>query len=219
MRVRQHYSDELLALHNELNSFGNFAASAVQRALDALANQNIGLAREVIADDVRANAAQRSLEAHAVALIAMQQPVARDLRSIMAAITVGSELERIADYAKSIARFVIGSEHAQPLKPSAELLRLGNTALKVLQHALVALATLNAEDVNAIDREEEEVDQLYQQVLVSIAEGFTADPEGAPRAADLLFVAHNLERIADRSTNIAERVIYYASGQMVELNP
>lgn len=219
MRVRQHYDEELQALHQQLNEFGDFALAAVKQALEALRRQDLELARAVVAGDVRANEAQHRLDAHAVTLIATQQPVARDLRKIMAAIAVGSELERIADYAKGIARFVIGADGAPPLKPPVALLELGSAATEVLQHAIAALNTLDAQASRAINGEEDQVDRLYKQALASIAEVLATHPGGARRAADLLFIAHDCERISDRATNIAEQIIYYVSGDTVELNP
>lgn len=219
MRVRQHYDEELQALHQQLNEFGDLTLAAVNQALAALRQQDRDLARTVVAGDMRANEAQHRLDAHAVTLIATQQPVARDLRKIMAAIAVGSELERIADYAKGIARFVIGTDGAPPLEPPTALLALARAAGEVLTHVIAALRTLDAQAARAINGEEDQVDRLYEQALVSIAEVLATHPGGAGRAADLLFIAHDCERIADRSTNIAERIIYYVSGEMVELNP
>lgn len=219
MRIRQHYDEELQALHRQLNEFGDIAVAAVNQALEALRRQDVNLARTIVASDVRANETQHRLDAHAVMLIATQQPVARDLRKIMAAISVGSELERIADYAKGIARFVVGADGAPPLEPPAALLALGDAAAAVLTHAIAALRTLDAEAARGINGEEDQVDRLYEQALASIAEVLATHPGGAKRAADLLFIAHDCERIADRSTNIAEQIIYYVSGETVKLNP
>lgn len=219
MRVRQHYDEGLLALHQQLSELGALAATAVGRALDALAHQNLELARQVIADDKQADKAELQLQSRAVTLIATQQPVARDLRSILSAIAVANELERIADYAKGIAKLVVGSDGAPPLQASEELLRLGAAAHAMLGHTLTALATLDEDAARALLTEEEQIDHIYKPLKRGLAAGLAESPVGPARAADLLFIAHNLERIADRSTNIAERIIFYASGENVQLNP
>lgn len=219
MRVRQHYDDQLLALHNEVVSLGNLVVTAITRALEALATNDLELAREVRAADLRVNQAQQTLESHAFLLIATQQPVARDLRSILSAIVVGSELERIGDYAKGIAQFVIGPDGPLTLQPPPELLNLGAVAVETLRQALTAFADLDAELAQAVGAKEEQVDQLYDKVIAIIGDAIAHNKEHAPRAADLLFIAHNLERISDRATNIAERVIFQTSGETVQLNP
>lgn len=219
MRVRQHYDEELQLLHRQLTDLGAMADGAVDRALDALAHQDHGLARLIIADDARIDAAEHELRNFAGVVIATQQPVARDLRSILAAMAVAAELERIGDYAKSIAKLVIGYEGAPTLEAPADLLSLGAAAQAMLGHTLAALADLNEEAARALIAEEEQVDRRYKALKPALAAGLATSPVGPARAADLLFIAHNLERIADRSTNIAERIIYYASGENVALNP
>jgi phosphate transport system protein len=205
MRTRQHYDEELQALHHQLSDMGSLALTAVERALAALADQ---------VDQV-----ERDLHGHAVTLIATQQPVARDLRIILAAIAVASELERIADYAKGIAKLVIGPAGAAPLEAPPELLHLGASAQAMLGHTLGALADLNEGAARALFAEEEQIDRVYKPLKVKLAASLAGSAVGPARAADLLFIAHNLERIADRSTNIAERIVYYTSGEQVALNP
>lgn len=219
MSTRQHYDDALAALHDQLNDLGTFAATAVDRALAALAHQDMELARQIISDDRYTDEAEQKLHSHAVTLIATQQPVARDLRSIIAAIAVAGELERIADYGKAIAKLVIGPEGAPPLDPPAELLNLGAAAQAVLVHSLRALAAIDEGAARALFVEEERIDLIYKPLKANLAASLATSPLGAARAADLLFVAHNLERIADRATNIAERIIYYTTGEVVQLNP
>jgi phosphate transport system protein len=219
MRVRQHYDDELIALHHQLTDMGSLALAAVERALDALAHANDKLAAQVIADDAQIDQRERELHAHAVTLIATQQPVARDLRIILAAIAVASELERIADYAKSIAKLVIGGPGAPALQASPDLLHLGALSQAMLGHTLGALADLDEGAARALYAEEEQIDRVYKPLKASLAASLAGSVLGPARAADLLFIAHTLERIADRSTNIAERIVYYTSGELVELNP
>src|SRR5690606_17393826 len=151
--------------------------------------------------------------------IALQQPVARDLRRILAAIAIAGELERIADYAKGIAKYTIGNDGAEPLRPPPELHALGEAAIGMLRRVLAAVETPDAAVAHRIAAADDDVDELYYAARTAIDNRLSADSAGAPRTADLIFIAHNLERIADRATNVAERVIYLASGDMVELNP
>ncbi|NTV65913.1 MAG: phosphate transport system regulatory protein PhoU, partial [Oscillochloris sp.] len=134
-------------------------------------------------------------------------------------IMIGSDLERIADHAKSIARLVIGRLGEPPLTPGGDLIELGTAAQRMLDRALESLAGLDPIAARELGPADDEVDALYARVKKRIASQLVASPANAARIADLLFVAHNLERIADRSTNVAERTIYIASGELVELNP
>jgi phosphate transport system protein len=216
--AREHFDGELADLHNQLHDLGELTVGAISRVLAALAQQDCALAEQIAEDDQQINLAQRQVEEHAITLIARQQPVARDLRTIINAISAGGELERIGDYAKAIARLVIGSANCPPLQPPAELLNLGAAAHAVLIHALDALARGDATSAQALAAEEDQVDRQYQQVRLLLAASLDSHIHPA-RAADLLAIAHYLERIADRATNLAERVIYGASARLVELNP
>ena len=219
MRSRQHYDEELVGLHHQLTDMGSLALAAVERSLDALSHGDHELAQQVVADDKQIDQRELELHAHAVTLIATQQPVARDLRIILAAIAVASELERIADYAKGIAKLVVGAPGATALQAPPELLHLGASAQAMLGHTLGALADLDEGAARALFAEEEQIDRVYKPLKRSLANALAESALGPARAADLLFIAHNLERIADRSTNIAERIVYYTSGEQVALNP
>lgn len=217
MRTREHYDAELAALHHQLHDLGVLALTAIDRALDAFAHQDHTLARQIIDDDALIDRAQHQLEDRAASLIALQQPVARDLRRILAAIAISSELERIADYAKGISKLVIGAEGARPLEASADLLRLGAMARACLEHALAAADHHDGAAARTLAVEDDQIDRLYKQVKARLAADLAVAPDPA-RAADLLFIAHNCERIADRATNVAERVVYWTSAETVELN-
>jgi phosphate transport system protein len=219
MSNRRQYDEALAALHRKLNDLGALTATAVDQSLSALAGKDVELARRVIGDDRLIDEAERALESQAITLIATQQPVASDLRRIIAAIAVAGELERIADYAKGISKLVVGAGGATPLEPSATLLELGTASSTILAHALNALAQLDEAAAKALLAEEERIDHIYKPLKLNLSDSLSSSPLGSARAADLLFIAHNLERISDRATNIAERIIYYTSGQLVELNP
>lgn len=218
MRTREHYDAELKALRHQIQDLGALATTAVGRALEALARQDGALARQVAEDDAQIDRAQQLLEEHAVSLIALQQPVARDLRSIIAMIAISSELERIADYAKGIAKLVVGGEGAGPLVAPTDLLQLGAMSRASLDHAMTSVADNDAAAARTLAGEDDQIDRLYRRLKAQLAAGLASSPDPA-RSADLLFVAHNIERIADRATNIAERVVYWTSAEVVALNP
>jgi phosphate transport system protein len=219
MQTREHFDTELGDLQAQLRRLGGLVRESLAQALVALRHQDDDLAEQVSSNDHKINLAQQELEAHAVNLMATQQPVATDLRRILSAIMIGAELERMADHAKSIARRVIGRLGAPPLTASADLIELGLAAQSMLERSLEALTNLDPIAARALGPADDEVDALYTRVKLRLAAQLSANPASAARTADLLFVAHYFERIADRSTNVAERTIYIASGELVELNP
>ncbi|NNJ09948.1 phosphate signaling complex protein PhoU [Chloroflexales bacterium ZM16-3] len=219
MQTREHFDTELGDLQAQIRKLGNLVRESVAQAIVALRDQDDDLAEHLSANDYKINAAQQEVESHAINLMATQQPVARDLRRILASIKIGVELERIADHSKSIARRVIGRLGAPPLKASTELIELGVAAQSMLDRAIEAQANLDPIAARALGPGDDEVDALYMRVKLRLAAQLSADPANAARTDDLLFVAHYFERIADRSTNMAEQTIYIASGEVVELNP
>jgi phosphate transport system protein len=193
--------------------------AAVAQALDALEQEDAEVARRVAADDRRIDQAQYALEEHAVAIIATQQPVASDLRLLIAAIEAAGELERIGDYAKGIAKIVIRDVGQPFVEIPIALSSMAEQALAMLDNALDAFFRQDAAAAWQLEAADNRVDELMQAAQTELLAVMQRDPTTTYRAVDLLIVAHNLERIADRTTNIAERVIFLVRGVMVELNP
>jgi phosphate transport system protein len=172
----------------------------------------------VIAGDRVINEKRFAIEDQALGLIATQQPMAGDLRTLAAILDITSELERIGDYAKGIAKvsLMIGEE---PLvKPLVDVPRMAEKARDMLHRALEAFVQRDTDMARAIPTEDDEVDDLYNQVYRELITYILADPSTIERANYLLWVAHNLERAADRVTNICERVIFTATGEVVEMD-
>jgi phosphate transport system protein len=215
MRPREHFDQELDALRNQVLALGQTVSSALDRAITALERGDRELAQAVVDGDEAVNKAQTAIEQHAVHLIATQQPVARDLRRIIAAIAIGYELERIADYAKSTAKMVVGSPDANrgPLLPPAELVELGKIARANLDRTLLAFGDGSSEVIKGIIEQEDEIDHKYKRLKQALVAQLTP-----PETADLLFIAHNFERVSDRALNMAEKMIFINSGDQVELN-
>lgn len=219
MRPRGHYDQQLEGLHTELRALGQLVIVSITRAIAALRQQDTAAAKQIIADDDRIDKAQYRLEENALVVMATQQPMARDLRRIVAAIEIASELERIGDYAKSIAKITVRNGDHPLVKPLVDIPQMAEQAINMLGSALDAYVNEDAEAAKRLSNADDSVDELVTRVRADLIALIQTSPELAERAVDLVFVTHNLERIADRTTNIAERVIFIASGDIVDLNP
>jgi len=219
MRAREHFDTELAELQTSLRDLGLNVAQAVARTIEALTAADRELAALIMADDTQINQAQYAIEARAAFLIATQQPVAGDMRRLLSAITIAGELERIADYAKRIAKLTLIHNGTPPLQATPELIDLADAARSILGGALAAIAGLEPAAARRVGAADDHVDALYRTTRRALIAQLATTPADAERIVDLLTIAHTCERIADRATNIAERVIYSLSGEVVELNP
>ena len=219
--LRSDYDRDLADLQTSLSEMGQHVESATRRALNALETQNADLARQVIDDDDEIDRLQDELENKCVMLLATQQPMASDLRSVMSAVHIGVELERMGDYAEGIAKICIRIGDQPLLKPLIDIPRMADLALKMLEESLQAYAERDEWLARKICSDDDAIDDLYNQIYRELLTYMLSDPGTIERATYLLWVAHNLERIADRATNIAERVLWLISGHTVgtrELN-
>ena len=219
MRPREHYLRQLEIIHAELQVLGQMVVAAITQAIDTLAQQDTELAEQVVVDDQRIDRAQYALEEHVLGVMATQQPTAGDLRRLIAAIEIAGELERIGDYAKGIAKITIRNAHRPLAKPLVDIPRMAEFAVDMLNRALIAFVEEDAAAARQLGPADDRVDVLSTRVRTELLDLMQHDPSIVEPAVDLLFVAHNMERIADRTTNIAERVIFIDSGDIVELNP
>jgi phosphate transport system protein len=196
---------------------GELVETAIDRAMTALRTRDRSLAQLVVGDDAAINAKRYAIEEQVVGIIATQEPVARDLRLLVAILNAIVELERIADHAAGIARIVprLGEP---PLALPRELLRMAEIATSMLQASLAALFTRDAEAAGRAAGRDDEVDRLMERVHRDLVAAMLGDPSIADGATYLMWVAHDLERIADRATNICERVGYLVTGQTREVN-
>ena len=210
---------ELAALRESVVRLGTLVESQIGAALDALRRRDPAAAEKVRRDDQNLNELFREIREQAFMVISTQQPVARDLRDLMAVQYIASELERMGDYAVRIARMT-GTLCGLPDRPlRAEFGLMGELAIKQVHDILEALIDRSVAEARQIAAHDTEMDRLYhrtfEELVGEIARGTDAD--GALRAITLLLVAHNLERIADRVTNVAEDILFLESGQVVEL--
>jgi phosphate transport system protein len=219
MPIRERYLQELAALHADLKSLGELVITAITRSVDALVQQTTGTAEQVVADDQRIDQAESALEEQVLIVMATQQPIAGDLRRLVAAIEIASELERIGDYAKGIAKVIIRNAGLSQVAPPADLTEMAQQAIAMLNEVLDAYVREDAAVGQRLAAADDRVDELRKRIKAELIELMQRDPAAVPAAVDLLFVTHYLERIADRTTNIAERIVFIISGEMIELNP
>jgi phosphate transport system protein len=217
MSIRSAFDQELEELRDNVLLLGSMVDTAINRSVQALKERNQAQAQQIIADDEKINQLRFKIEEECLGLIARQQPAARDLRFIVAAMNIVLDLERMADHAAGIAAIVLRMGEAPLLKPLIDLPRMAQISQTMLRQSLDAFVSGNPEQALAITKIDDEVDQLYHQIFRELISFMIEDPRTVTRAMYLLFCAHNVERIADRVTNICERVVFVATGRMEEI--
>ena len=217
--LRSDYERHLADLQTSLSEMGRHVEWATENALSALATQDLDLAQQVIDADDELDELEDSLENQCVVILATQQPAASDLRAVMSAVHIGVELERMGDYAEGIAKICIRIGDQPLLKPLIDIPRMSELALKMLDDSLKAYVERDEELARETCSADDAIDDLYNQIYRELLTYMLADPKTIERATYLLWVAHNLERIADRATNIAERVLWLVSGHTVGTRP
>jgi phosphate transport system protein len=216
--VRTRFERELARLEESVLELGSLARQAVTRGLSVLTDGDADLAREVIAGDVSLNQLRYAIEADCYALLVTEQPVAGDMRIIVAALTIVNDLERIGDHGKKIARIYLRMlDDPRPI-PLGDVPRLGQMALAMLDRALRALADRDAAEARAVCQADDQVDALYKQTFNVVLSYMLENPRLIGAGTHLLQIAHELERVGDHATNVAERVIYTVTGELIELN-
>lgn len=216
---RETLEQRLQVLKQQLVCMAALVDSAIGRSVQALVDRDADAARAVIADDVAINRAQRDIEELCIVLLATQQPMARDLRTVLAILNVAVELERVGDYAEGISKITLRLLEEPPLKPLIDIPRMAELARQLVKDAIQALLEGDAAGARVIAERDDEVDALTDQVYRELLTFMINDPKTITRATYLIWVSHNLERAADRATNIAERVVQLATGEIEELNP
>ena len=212
--ARAQYTLELEAAQDDLLLLGQRVETAIGDSVEALQNRDFKLAEKVVEADDEIDRLQIVLEERCIDIIAMQAPMASDLRRLVTIIHVGTELERIADYAEGIAKIVILMGNEPPLKRLIDIPRMAQIGMDMLRRSLQSLVALDAKAAGNVAKDDDMVDALYQQILRELLGYMIEDPSTIQRATYLLWVAHDLERIGDRATNIAERAIYLATGSL-----
>jgi phosphate transport system protein len=215
--TRELYGQELKALRSSVVAMASMVDKAINNAVVALVQRDVSIAQQVVADDRAINEHRWRTEEQALLVIATQAPMASDLRMIAAVIHIITDLERMADHAAGIAKIALQTADQPPLKPLVDIPRMSEIARTMLHDAITAFIEDDQAAARAIVARDDEVDALYEQIYRELLTFMLADPTTIDQATHLLWVAHNLERIADRVTNICERVVFAATGQLEEL--
>jgi phosphate transport system protein len=198
----------------EVLIMGEMVEKALARSVDALKRRDLTMAHQIMADDRQINQKRFDIENQCIELIANRQPIVSDLRIIVAILNIVTELERIGDYAEGIAKIVIMIGDEPSLKPLIDIPRMAEITIGMIQGSLKSFVESDAKMAYQVVSQDTAVDSLYDQVFRELLTFMMADPKTINRATRLIWVAHNLERAADRATNICERVVYTITGKM-----
>ncbi len=209
---------ELDGLQDELIDLGVMVEHSIMDAVEILDQRRVEDAERLIEADAEINRRRYKIETDTLVLIARQQPMAKDLRTLAAILEIAGELERIADYSKGIAKVVLALRGKPLLKPLIDIPRMAAQASDMLHRALLAFVDRDTEAAYSIPEEDQQIDDLYDQVYRELMTYVLADPRNIDGANHLMWVAHNLERAADRVVNICERVIFTVTGELIEFD-
>jgi len=215
---RDTFERELQRLQDEVLVLGSMVERAIIESVETLKQRDFEGSRRLIAEDRLINEKRFTIEADALVQIATQQPMASDLRILASVLEIATELERVGDYAKGIAKINLMIGEKPLIKPLIDLPRMAEKSQDMLHRALEAFVRQDVELARAIPKEDAEVDALYNQVYRELLTYIISDPRTIDQATYLLWVAHNLERSADRVTNICERVVFTVTGKMEEMD-
>ena len=211
-------SSQLRALEDELLIMGNMVEKSIAKSLDALKRRDLDASRQVILEDDYVDQKRFDIEERCINVMATQSPVARDLRILITILHSSVELERMADYAEGIGKISLMMGDEPPLKPLIDIPRMAEMASGMLRHSLDAFVNRDLVAAHQVCKDDDNVDEIYDQVYRELLSFMAEDPKTIKRATYLLWVTHDLERIADRATNIAERVIYLITGKLTDTN-
>ena len=209
------YDEELERLNKMIVEMGGLAESQLAAAIDAVVRRDSELAARVIEDDATVDQLERELDNLAIRLLALRQPMARDLREIFVALKIASDLERICDYAANVAKRSIALSQAPPIQPVHALPRMAQFALLLVKDVIDAYVERDADKALAVWKRDEELDEMYSSLFREFLTYMMEDPRNIGVCTHLLFMAKNIERIGDHATNIAETVFYMIEGQQI----
>jgi phosphate transport system protein len=216
--LRNLFETELSQLQDDILIMGSMVIQALKDSVDALKNQDLEVAQRIIDEDKEINRRRYDIELRSLTVIARQQPMASDLRLLAAILEIVTELERIGDYAKGIGKITIMMGKDPLIKPLVDIPQMCDKVVDMLRRALDAFVAQDLEVARTLPLEDDEVDDLYNHVQRDILNILLQKPELIDRANYLLWAAHNLERAADRVTNICERIVFTVTGELIEMD-
>ena len=210
---REDFERNLKGLEGDVVQLSSRVEKAIFKSIEALKERDITASQKVVDDDDVIDEEQQAIEDRCIDLIALEAPMAGDLRVLIAAMMVANELERMGDYAEGLAKISVSMGNLPPLKPLINIPRMADKSVDMLRRSTQAFVNRDVQSATAVLLADDEVDDIYEQVYRELLTYMMADPSTIQRATYLLWVAHDLERVADRTTNIAERVIYLVTGE------
>ena len=216
--VRTNIENQLDEIQDDILALASMVEKAITHAIDALRERDLEASQAVVAFDDVIDEKRFSIEERCVDFLALQQPAARDLRWVIALLHIAVELERMGDYAEGIGKISLMMGDEPPLKPLIDIPRMADMAISMLRQSIDSLVTRDIDLARQVCDADDEVDALHEQIYNELLLYMIKDPRSIQRATYLLWVTHDLERTADRATNIAERVIYLVTGKMLDLN-
>jgi phosphate transport system protein len=214
--MQRHFEDQIAHLKEQVLLMSGRAEGITRKALEALMRRDTLLAEEVLADDKAIDRMEIDIEEQCVHLLALQQPLARDLRLIAAALKISNDLERVGDHAVNIAGCALELGRKAPVKPVADLAELAEKAIAMLRDALDAFVRGDADAARQLVKRDDEVDVLNRHLFAELMSRMIADPQQVERSMTLVLVGRNLERIADLATNVAEEVVFITEARIIK---
>lgn len=218
MSIRANFQAELNKLKEMILELGNQALEAVGQSIEALKSQDVDKALKIIENDDQINFLEEEINDKAILLIAQQAPVAIDLRRVIVAIKISSDLERVGDLAVNIAKSVIRIGTTPLIKPIEEIPRIAEKANKMVADSLQAFNDEDVEFAKKVAKLDDEIDEAYGRLIQELLELMTQKPEYTSQITQLSFICRHVERVADHSTNISEHILYLVKGRRYDLN-
>ncbi len=210
------FDDELKHLNQIITQMGGLAEAQLQTAIEALMRRDTDLAGQAVQNDARIDELERQVDSLSVRMLALRQPMAQDLREVVAALKISSDLERIGDYAANVAKRAIALAQTRPMRPAHVIPRMGRMVQAIIKDVLDAYIDHDAEKAVAAWERDEEVDEMYTSLFRELLTYMMEDPRNISPCTHLLFIAKNIERIGDHATNIAELVYFLVHGREIE---
>ena len=214
--MERHFHHDLQTLQDRLSEMAGRAETALTKSMEAIKSRDSKLAGEVVAEDMAIDRLELQVESQCLNFLGLQQPVARDLRSLVAAIRISNHLERIGDHAVNIAQSAARLSSLPAMKPFDDLTRMAERTVAMLRDAVSAWLDHNTLLAKQICERDSEIDTLKAQIFAKLTTMMLHDPEAVPRALEQVLVSRNLERIADLATNIAEETIFVTEARVIK---
>lgn len=216
--TRLHFQQNLKEVKHKVLRMGSLVEVIVDKAVTSLKEQNLELAKTIVEEDDKIDAMDLKIEMDCMKLLALQQPLAKDLRTIATALKIITDLERMGDHAVNISKITLEIGKEPLIKPLIDIPRMAKIAQEMIRLSLDAFVKEDIELAKKVGQMDQEVDDIYQAIIDELLEMIVKDPSITKQATKLMFVGRYLERIADHTTNVCERIIYMVTGKLEEIN-